>query len=222
MMCEKALGFLNASDLRDLDDDLKAMLESLDYDGLVNAHAQREAVACARHFASVRDGLFNTWPWVFARKNALLTQTAPPLAGWRYAYVLPGDCLKLHELVLKLGTTPKYEQTGNIVACNYTNVSARYSARVSDMTAWPMLFENALCALLAQEIAPAVKAPEMAAQAFQMFRFAISEGYRTGIIDPGVKLDNNLANATLNTTRLFNPSPEAGPGDWNSQGGRRN
>jgi hypothetical protein len=55
----------------------------------------------------------------------------------------------------------------------------------------------------------------MSSQAFQLFQFAISEGYRTGIIDPGPTLDNNMVNATQNTTRLFNPTPEGPAADQN-------
>jgi hypothetical protein len=207
MLCERTLGILNASDLRDLEADHKTLLEALNYEGLVNAYAPREAQACARHFVSVRDGLFMTYPWVFARKIATLTSTTA-VAGWRYAYSLPSDCVKLHQIVLKMGTTPKYEQYGNVVACNNANPSARYSAVVTNTAQWPMLFQDAFCGRLAQEIALSVtQFAELGGQAFEMFKFAINEGYRTGAIDPGIALDNNLVNATLNTTRLLNPTP---------------
>jgi hypothetical protein len=209
LLCERALGLLNASDLRDLEDEHRVMLENLNFTSLLNTHAQREAVICARHFESVRDSLFNTYPWVFARRNAALTLAGGSVAGWRFVYSLPAGCAKIHELVQKYGTTPKYEQNGNQIACNASNVSAKYSVIVEDTTQWPMLFQDAFCSRLAQEICLAVgKPPALGAQAFQIFQFSIAEGYRTGIIDPGTKLDMQMNKATHNTQRLYNPSPE--------------
>jgi hypothetical protein len=215
MLCEQAVGLVRGNRLV-LSSSEKAMLEALNYDGLVAANVQDEAVSCARHFASVRDGLFNTYPWVFARRNAALGLAAGSMAGWRFVYALPADCVKLHELVQPHGATPKYEQAGNVVGCDAKNVSAKYTAIVTDTAQWPMLFQDAFCARLAQEISLSVSGePAMSAQAFQLFQFAISEGYRTKILDPGTKTDNNMNNATQNTTRLFNPTPEAPSGDAN-------
>jgi hypothetical protein len=100
MLCERAVGLVRGNRL-DLSAAEKAILEVLNYDGLVAANAQDEAVVCAKHFPSVRDGLFHTYPWVFARKIANLSP-AGSVPGWRYAYSLPGDCVKLHEIVLPM------------------------------------------------------------------------------------------------------------------------
>jgi hypothetical protein len=209
-LCERTLGLLDASDLRDLESDIVTLLENLNHKGLLAAYAPREAVACARHFASVRDGLFMTYPWVFARRNSALSLTGGNMPGWRFVYSLPSECVKLHAIVLPHGTSPAYEQAGTVVGCNARNVGARYSVVVEDTDDWPMLFQDAFCGRLAHEISLAVKGvPELGAQAFQLFQFAISEGYRTGAIDPGARLDNRFSNATWNTPKLFSPSPAA-------------
>jgi hypothetical protein len=208
MLCERAVGLVRGNRLM-LNGSQLSMLENLDYTGLAASNAQDEAVSCCRHFKSVRDGLFHTYPWVFARRNAQLSLAGGSMAGWRFVYSLPADCVKLHELVQPHGTTPKYEQTGNLVGTDAKNVSAKYSAVITETDDWPMLFQDAFCGRLAQEISLSVSGePAMSSQAFQLFQFAISEGYRTGIIDPGIKTDNNMINATQNTTRLFNPTPE--------------
>jgi hypothetical protein len=208
MLCERALGLIRGRRL-ELSAVEKSLLESLSYTSLINLEAQEEAIACARHGASVRDGLFSTYPWVFARRSAELSIGGTALQGWRYTFALPSGCVKLHELVQSHGTTPKYEQAGKVVGCNIRTVSARYSAVVTDTDEWPMLFQDAFCGRLAYEMALAVSgSPELSAGAFQLFQFAISEGYRTGLIDPGVRVDNNMASATQNTTRLYTPAPE--------------
>jgi hypothetical protein len=207
MICERALGLARGKRL-ELTQQGKNLLEALDYDLLADGTYQEEAVTCARHFAGVRDGLFTTYPWVFARRNSVLSQTSGSMAGWRFVFAPPAGCVKIHELVQPLGTTPAYEQAHGKIGCNVKTVSARYSVIVEDTDDWPMLFQDAFCGRLAHEISLAVSGdPELGAQAFQLFQFAISEGYRTGAIDPGARLDNNLSDAAWNTTRLFSPSP---------------
>jgi hypothetical protein len=210
MLCERALGLVRGSRLSDLETSQRTMLEALNYEGLANSHAQEEAVTCVRHFAAVRDGLFHTYPWVFARKATLLTSAATPLYGWIYAYNLPTDCVKLLQLVLPHRTTPKYEQIGSVVACDYSSVSARYTARITDTDQWPMLYQDAFCVKLAGEISFAVRGVDGAPIQWliQQFQTTISEGYRTGIIDPGLSIDNNLTPMTKNTTQLLSPTPE--------------
>jgi hypothetical protein len=221
MLCERALGLVRGQRLT-LTSTQETRLENLDYEGLISANAQEEAITCARHFAAVRDSLFGAYPWVFARRSSALSQSGS-LPGWRFAYSLPSGCVKLHAIVLAHGTAPDYEQVGNIVGCNARNVSARYSVIVPGTDEWPMLFQDAFCARLAYEISLAVNGePGLGAQAFQMFQFAVSEGYRTGTIDPGARLDNNLANVSWNTPRLFSPLPgSTAPAAATSQNDRR-
>ena len=95
MLCERSVALVRGNRL-DLSTSEKNLLENLNYDGLVSANVQDEAVSCARHFESVRDGLFSTYPWVFARRNTPLTASGGSMAGWRVVYSLPSDCVKLH------------------------------------------------------------------------------------------------------------------------------
>ena len=72
MLCERAVGLIKGKRLI-LGSGERSMLDALNYEGLTGANAQQEAVACARHFASVRDGLFGTYPWIFARRSVALS-----------------------------------------------------------------------------------------------------------------------------------------------------
>jgi hypothetical protein len=194
MMCERALGLINASDLRDLDSEggHKAMLEKLDYDGLVNDHAQKEAVVCARHFAGVRDGLLISHPWVFARKSAAPAQlggTAP--AGWKASYSLPADCLKAlavtraegesrgaappeSEFMWRRSLFRHYEVIGRVLAANVSPLFLTYTAKVTDTNLWDGAFADAFCALLAVEIGGQIGgAPQLISLAAQRAAAAI-------------------------------------------------
>jgi hypothetical protein len=109
LVCIQALGLLNASDMRDLSEHDTDLLEQLDYNSLIDAHSQNEAIVCARNFAQVRDKLLRVDPWVFARKETPLAQLAAcPLPGWMYGYALPSDCLTLLTLIEVPISNPVY------------------------------------------------------------------------------------------------------------------
>lgn len=202
MLCERALGLLNATDLRDLDSGQQSQLESLNYSGLAGAFAQKEALACALHFANAQDYLLQLHPWVFARKESAPAQLTSSMGGWRYAYALPTDCLKVLALIRvpsRAGEDGIYhratgaeelrhwEQAGRAVACNSKGIRARYTARISNSDLWDPCFTEAFCAILAMRIAPmvcgnAAIAGPMAQAMSVVADSAIAQAYRTGLI----------------------------------------
>jgi hypothetical protein len=153
MMCERALGLLNGPDLQDLESEHRTLLENLNYDGLLAAYAPREALACARHFAGVRDGLLTAHPWVFARKSAAPAQLAGnPPPGWKYAFSLPTDCLKVLAAIAqdgRLSVFRHWEVAGRTLTANESPLRLAYTARITDTDLWDGLFAEAFCSLLA-------------------------------------------------------------------------
>ena len=216
LLCEKALNLIHATSLRDITATQKDMLEAYEYQELVEDHAPEEAIACALFFESVRDGLLHTYPWVFARATAKLVtpEQSPPVAGWLYKFALPEDCVKLLGIIEKHKTARDHEQIENTVECDVSPAVIRYTTRVTNTTKWPMLFQDAFCARLALEIEPSIGGAAVTANSrnylMQMFQYAISEGYRTGIISPGIIMDNYMAKVTKNTTSLYPPVAQEG------------
>jgi hypothetical protein len=210
MVCEQTLGLLNATDLRDLPEADADLLENLDYKGLVESHAHHEAVVCARHFAQVRNKLLQEHPWVFARKTVMPAQLAHcSLPGWRYAYALPADCLKVLALVEMAGgafhhnnhsrylggyhqatgavVLEHYEQVGRSIGCNYKNINMRYTAEIKDTALWDPSFIDTFCATLASVIAHAVcGSPSLAITAARAMvdaaQASILQAHRTGAV----------------------------------------
>jgi hypothetical protein len=117
--------------------------------------------------------------------------------------------VKLLGIVERHKTARDFEQIENTVECDVSPAVIRYTTRVVDTDKWPMLFQDAFCARLAMEILPSVGAPEILEHSrnylTQMFQYAISEGYRTGIVSPGIIADNYMARVTKNTTSLYPP-----------------
>jgi hypothetical protein len=186
MLCERALGLIRGKRL-DLAAADKNRLEALDYDGLVSARAQEEAVSCARHFAGVRDRLLSSQPWVFARKSAAPAQLAgSPPAGWKVSYSLPADCLK----VLAVTTTDgrrslfrHYEIIGRILAANVAPITITYTARIADTNLWDGLFADAFCSLLAGEMgAEVLGEPQLVSMMEQRAAASIQAARAAGLI----------------------------------------
>jgi hypothetical protein len=158
MLCERALALIRGKRL-DLADADKGRLEALDYEGLIGAGAQEEAVSCARHFEGVRDRLLCSYPWVFARKTAAPAQLSSPLPlGWRVAFRLPSDCLKTLAVVARGRRTlfRRYEVLGRTLLADAAPVQLIYTARIADTRLWDDSFADAFCSLLAGEMGAAV------------------------------------------------------------------
>ena len=202
-LCERAIGLIRGKRL-ELSGSEAAMLEALNYEGLIAVHAQDEAVTCARHFAYVRDKLLQLYPWVFARKTAALAQLSAALPGWRFAYALPADCLKLLALVEACKENSQlhqyhrhhrhkglilthWEQIGRTVCCNHRQVHARYTAQVTDTNQWDAAFTDVFCSSLAAEGIASVTGEVNAIQLMeQRAQLGIQEAYRIGaIVEPG-------------------------------------
>lgn len=220
LMCDRAIGWLRGNRLTGLAPDVRAMLEALDYEGLAAAGVQDEAVTCARHFAFVRDRLLRQYPWLFARKSATLARLTTAAQGWRFAFALPPDCLKVlaafvpapphgasspvpfpyPQTVPRLYDNgggrllPHWEVLENRLLTNHSNAEVRYTARITDTERWDPAFADAFCAALASEIAAAVTGSPANIQGMeQRAQAAIQEAHNSGAIDrrTGLKLRRN-------------------------------
>ena len=201
LLCERAIGLVRGKRLA-LSSSERTMLEALNYEGLADAHAQDEAVTCARHFAFVRDRLLQLWPWVFARKTA--TPTAATVEdGWSHAYTLPSDCLTVLA-VLSGGEPVEWETAAGKLLCNSSPATIRYTARITDTAAWAPAFEDAFCAALASEIAPAVTGePQVIQMMEQRAQLSIQRAWQMGVIQPETRipLKDELCNRAIGLIR---------------------
>ena len=173
MLCERAIGLVRGNRL-DLNSAERALLESLNYEALIAAHAQEEAVTCARHFEFVRDKLLQNHSWVFARKSAAPAQLSTALVGWEFNYALPTDYLKLLAVIRtdRPLAAVNYEVLGRSLGCRHSGVHIRYTAKVVDFSQWDAAFTDVFCSMLAGEavssIMGQINAVEMMEQRAQL------------------------------------------------------
>lgn len=184
-LCNRAIGLI-------------AGLKDIDPDVLNN---NEELQVCLRNFDYVRDRLLQLYPWVFARKVVKPQRIIEDLSGWRYAFNLPSDCLKVVSVVaddkraeyemnmkcLNVSEFPdvveliEYEATGEQIYTNRNPIYLRYTARVTDTKKWAPAFTDVFCIQLAIEIAMSISKDKNIIQIFekqteQIIQSAIENG----------------------------------------------
>lgn len=136
--CNSALAIIGISPISSLSDDSKP------------------AEYCNRFYASTRDEVVQSHRWNFAMKRASLTKlatAAPP--GWSAVYTLPSDWLQVVQVNGYEPNEPQGEfavEAGKLLT-NTDTAEVRYVARVTDASAFPPIFLEALATRLASKLA---------------------------------------------------------------------
>ncbi len=193
--------------------------QGTDNAGFVNDRMTAEYQACVRASGSVRDRLLGLYAWRFARKRALLTKATSTIFGWKYAYELPEDCIKvlsLHSHSLPFDGEPEdYEEAGSVIYSNELTPEVSYTARIDEMSDWPGVFADVFCYNLAQEVALSTTGDANTLQLLEAkAQNVIKEAQRLGEIRADVKIPAgeelyNRAIALVRGQRIISPSGQA-------------
>lgn len=108
----------------------------------------------AREFGYVRDEVLQLYPWHPAVKRASLTPlSAAPAFGWKTAYQLPFDCVRLHELrqdgYLNGRLIPFEVESDQILTDATGALPIRYTWRLTNIAKWRPLMARVLASRLA-------------------------------------------------------------------------
>jgi len=105
-----------------------------------------------------RDGILSCHWWDFAMRRAQIAAEADaPVFGWKYAYLLPDDCLRVYRLNQAPRERKAWEvEGGRLLSDEPGPIDLRYLARLEDESAWPAFFTDAFVAELASRLALAV------------------------------------------------------------------
>ena len=114
----------------------------------------KNARLCNSRFTQVRDGVFRSHPWNCLQKRIELAQdTTAPAWGFKYAYTLPADCLRLLRI---LDFDSNYKVEGRKILSNTETMKILYISRVTDPNEYDELLRETLSSSLAADIAFAV------------------------------------------------------------------
>jgi len=114
----------------------------------------KNARLCNSRFTQVRDGVFRSHPWNCLQKRIELAQdTTAPAWGFKFAYTLPADCLRLLRI---LDFDSNYKVEGRKILSNTETMKILYIGRVTDPNEYDESLRETLSAALAADIAFAV------------------------------------------------------------------
>ena len=114
----------------------------------------KNARLCNSRFTQVRDGVFRSHPWNCLQKRIELAQdTTAPAWGFKYAYTLPADCLRLLRI---LDYDSNYKVEGRKILSNTSSMKILYIGRITDPNEYDESLRETLSAALGADIAFAV------------------------------------------------------------------
>ena len=114
----------------------------------------KNARLCNSRYTQVRDSVFRSHPWNCLQKRIELAQdTTTPAWGFKYAYTLPADCLRLLRI---LDYDSNYKVEGRKILSNTETMKILYVSRVTDPNEYDELLRETLSSSLAADIAFAV------------------------------------------------------------------
>jgi len=132
-ICNGALNQLGATTILSLSEDSK------------------NARLCNSRYTQIRDALFRTHPWNCLQKRVqIAADTTAPAWGFKNAYTLPADCLRLLKI---LDYDSNYKVEGRKILSNTSGMKILYVARVTDPNEYDELLRETLSASLGADIA---------------------------------------------------------------------
>jgi hypothetical protein len=130
--------------------------------GTINSLSEAipEAEICNLFYENVKNSLLRQYPWNFASKSLLLTETEKEVPAWNYTYIYPSNILHVrsvfdvNEPIIEIPNDFEIvtESSVKYICCNIYQAYAKCTYKVTDPTLFDPLFVEALSCKLALEI----------------------------------------------------------------------
>jgi len=182
-ICNGALNQLGATTILSLSEDSK------------------NARLCNSRYAQVRDALFRTHPWNCLQKRIqIAADTTAPAWGFKNAYTLPADCLRLLKI---LDYDSNYKVEGRKILSNTSSMKILYVARVIDPNEYDELLRETLSASLGADIAFGVTSNnQTASNMYNLFREKLRDARFVDSTE-GQNIDSDLGMADIIEASTF-------------------
>jgi hypothetical protein len=145
-------------------------------------------------YPSERRAVLRSYNWGFALRNATLARLAEEPVGFRFAYALPADCLRVVR-VWESSTqrSVSYDVRGNSLLTNADGaVCIEYVADIEDAAAFDVKFSEALMYKMASALAMPVKgSPELMANYENMYQAIVTQAAALTAKESRVPLSDN-------------------------------
>jgi len=158
--------------------------------------ASKEARACNRNYELCRRAVLRDHPWNFATKRVILdtADTTAPAFEFARRFALPDDFIRVHTIYYADATVVDqgaYKLEGGFLLTDESVLWLRYVYDLQATTAFDPLFDQALAAKLAADIAFLITASESTAQSMeQKYRDALTKAkFTDSVEDPSPQVD---------------------------------
>lgn len=130
-------------------------------------------------FDDVTEQILRAHAWNFATAYATPAQAGQPAHGYRYAYPLPDDCVRVIDVRPAedlRAPQARFSVMGRQLFTNVSPCNLRYVRRLTDPAGWTTDFADAVATRLAAEIAPlAAQSFGLGASLLQMAQLALQQ-----------------------------------------------
>lgn len=167
-----------------------------------------EAEHCALYWATVRDTVFGSIQWNFAKRASTLALTTNTPTGWDYEYTAPSDMVVARHIYNPLDPTNSkldpipfevgHNGTTTVIWCNEGSPTLWYTARITTVALYPPAFNLAASFLLAHFIAPKLAKEELAQKMLSEYQVHLN---LAGRIDQNQGFVKNEVEAEWTTAR---------------------
>jgi len=130
-------------------------------------------------FDAVAEQALRSFPWGFATRFAALAPAREPSFGFRYAYTMPDDCLRVIDVRCAddlRAPKARFVISARQVYANVSPCNCRYVTRDLDPANWPTDFADAVASRVAAEIASlSAQTMSMTPNLIQLYQLALAQ-----------------------------------------------
>ncbi len=131
-------------------------------------------------YEAAAEQALRSFPWGFATRFAAAQPTAAvPAFGFRYAFAMPEDCLRVVDVRCTEDLrTPRarFVVSGRHIYANVSPCNCRYVARITDPARWPTDFADAVACRIAAEIAAlSAQSAGMTAGLIRLYQLSLAQ-----------------------------------------------
>lgn len=162
-----------------------------------------EATKASALWAPIRDEVLVSHHWDFATVAvdlALESDFVIVDEKWQYSYAIPSDCLEPRYLGLK---DYNYEVRGTHILCDIEDAQLIYTAKITDTTKYPAMFDTALAKRLGAALCrPLKKRGSTAREMMGEYEVAISLAQNRDASQSNMSNDDKYRHTVNNDTWL--------------------
>lgn len=139
-----------------------------------------------------RRATLREYPWNFALKQAALARSEQDAVDFRYAFALPGDCLRAVRLWGADKKAIRFSVRGDVLYADETGITLEYVSDVEDGNRFDSKFVEAFTYRLASALSMPIKgSPELMGNFMNLYKALVSDAAVQSAREERVQIQDN-------------------------------